>query len=418
MAATELAVVHAAQLVTLAGPPGPRVGPEMGRVEIIRDGAVVVRDGTIRWVGETDRLPAFSGETVDATGCVVTPGFVDAHTHPVFGGTRMDEFEMRSRGASYEQIAAAGGGIVSTVQRTRALSAKGLLEVAIEHAGWMISGGTTTIEAKSGYGLSVDSEIRTLQAIRDLPEATGIRVVPTLLAAHAVPPEFEGRRAAYVREIVEVLIPRVAAEGLARFCDLFCEDGYFTAEDARVVMAAAMAHGLEPKLHADQLRNSGGAVLAAEIGAISADHLEYTDAAGIRAMKGAGVYPVLLPGSVYALGKTRYPDARSMIEAGLPVVIATDFNPGSSPTPSIPMVLSLACTQMRMSPAEAMNAVTVNAAYSLGLGAEIGSLEPGKRADLAIHHCSDYRELAYFFGFSRAAAVYCGGREATTRRGL
>ncbi len=384
----------------------------MSQVGLVPDGAMIVRDDRIEWVGPTDRIPRTTGEVIDATGQVVMPGFVDAHTHVVFGGSRIHEFEMRCKGSSYEEIARAGGGIRSTVTQTRAQSEEELEEAAAERVRWMVAGGTTTIEAKSGYGLTFESELNILRVIRRLPALTGVSVAPTFMGAHAVPPEFEGREDDYVDLVIEEMLPVVGAEGLAEFCDMFYEEGYFTADDARRLMAAARRHGLRPKLHADQLRNSGGAVLAAELGAVTADHLEHTDQAGIEAMRKAGVFPVLLPGSVYALGLSKYAPARSMIAAGLPVVLATDFNPGSSPTPSMPMVLSLACTQMKMRPSEAVVAATINAAHSLGRGDRIGSLEPGKRADFAIHDCPDYRDLAYYFGFNRATMVFIEGRNA------
>jgi imidazolonepropionase len=267
------------------------------------------------------------------------------------------------------------------------------------------------MEAKSGYGLSLDDELKLLRVIAKIRP---LRVVPTFLGAHEVPDEFRGRRKDYVNLVIEEMLPRAAP--LAKFCDVFCEPGVFPVEDARRVLQAAKALGLGLRMHADQLDNSGGARLAAELGAATADHLEHTDAAGISALVRAHVQPVLLPGAVYALGSRHYPDARAMIAAGLAMVLATDFNPGSSPTPSMPMILSLAATQMKVAPAEGITASTINAAYSLGLGAEIGSLEAGKRADFVIHDCADHRELAYFFGIETARAVYIDGRRVYSKQ--
>jgi len=407
-----LAVLHAAQLVTLAGPKRPRVGAELGELAIIVDGGMLVREGVIVATGPSDLIQTQmpdDAEVVDATGRVVLPGFVDAHAHPVFGGDRLDEFEMRARGATYEEIAAGGGGIRSTVRKTRAATEDQLLAQAIRHAEWFIRGGTTTVEAKSGYGLSVEDEIKILRVVRRLNEETSVEFVPTFLGAHAIPEEFQSAPDRYVSLVIDEMLPRIAAEQLAEFCDVFCERGYFDIETSREILSAARGRGLGIRMHADQLTNSGGAELAAELGAVTADHLEQTEAPGIAAMKRAGVQPVLLPGSVYALGKTRYPIAREMIETGLAVVIATDFNPGSSPTPSMQMVLSVAATQMKMTPAEGVTAATINAAYSLQRGDRIGSLEVGKAANFALHDCQDYRELAYYFGMPQTHSVYVGG---------
>jgi len=339
----------------------------------------------------------------------VLPGFVDAHTHPVFAGTRVDEFEERSKGATYQEIAARGGGIQSTVNRTRAASVDELVTTCRRYAQWFLRGGTTTVEAKSGYGLSLEDEIKMLRAIRRLDEETSLRYVPTFLGAHSIPPEYRARRDEYVSLLIDEMLPRVAQEKLAEYCDVFCEERVFTTDESWRILTAARCHGLGLRLHADQLSLSGGAKLAAELGTVTADHLEHTDAAGIAALKQAGVQPVLLPGSVYALGSTRYPAAREMIDAGLAVVLATDFNPGSSPTPSMTMILSLAATHMKMTPAEAITAATINAAYTLNRGAQIGSLERGKIADFVIHDCDDYRELAYFFGIQHPTSVYVKG---------
>ena len=405
----QLAVVNCKQLVTLAGPPRPRIGPEMRELGVIPDGALLVRNGRIQAVGPRAEIePQISADTemVDAGGRVVLPGFVDAHTHAVFAGTRAGEFEMRAEGATYREIAAAGGGIRSTVRATRAATEEELLAAAQRYQGWFLRGGTTTVEAKSGYGLSLESELKILRVIRRLG------YVPTFLGAHEIPDEYQGRRAAYVDLVIHEMLPAVAREGLAEFCDVFCEPAVFPVAEARAILAAARGLGFGLRIHADQF-TEGGALLAAELGAATADHLEATGEEGMRALAATGVQPVLLPGSVYALGSTRYPDARRMISLGLAVVLATDFNPGSSPTASMPMVLSLACTQMKMTPAEAVTAATVNAAYSLRRGDEIGTLEPGRRADFVIHDCEDYRDLAYFFGRDTATPVFLKGNRAT-----
>ena len=410
---SSLVVVGCSQLVTLHGQARPRTCAEMRELGIIEDGAVLVRRGRIEKVGtrrEIESLITNECEVVDAGGRVVMPGFVDAHAHPVFAGTRVDEYEMRANGTTYQEIAAGGGGIRSTVRRTRAATEDELVEAGRRHALWFLRNGTTTVEAKSGYGLSVEDELKMLRAIRHLNEVTPLRFVPTFLGAHEVPDEYRERRAEYVELIIEKMLPRVADEGLAEYCDVFCEERVFNAEESRRILVAARKHGLGLRLHADQLSLSGGALLAAELKAATADHLEHTDAAGIAALGAAEVQPVLLPGSVYALGASRYPAARAMIDAGLAIVLATDFNPGSSPTPSMPMILSLASTQMKMTPAEAITAATINAAYSLGRGRELGSLEAGKRADFVVHECADYREVAYFFGVEHAHAVYAEGQ--------
>ena len=409
---SSLAVLHASHLVTLAGPKRPRVGCEMSELAIIHDGGMLIRDGKIDILGPSDEIEknARGSEIVDARGRVVLPGFIDAHTHLVFAGNRLDDFERRARGETYEQIAKAGGGIWSTVAKTRAANDADLFTQAQKHAAWFLKGGTTTAEAKSGYGLTVEDELKILRVTRRLNQETLLEVVPTFLGAHAIPREDRESPERYVDLVINEMLPRVAKENLAEFCDVFCERGYFDLEQAREILVTAKKLGMKLRMHADQLTNSGGAKLAAELKATTADHLEKTEGQGIAAMKSAGVQPVLLPGSVYALGSTCYPRAREMIDAGLAVVIATDFNPGSSPSPSIPMMLSLACTQMKMSPAEAIAASTINAAYSLGRGHKTGSLEIGKLANFAIFDCEDYRELAYWFGFPQTHSVYVRGR--------
>ncbi|MDX2030763.1 MAG: imidazolonepropionase [Blastocatellia bacterium] len=410
-----LAIIHASQLVTLAGPARPRTGAEMRELSVIADGAMLVRDGRIEWVGATAELapdPPSDGEILDASGCVVLPGFVDAHTHPVFAGNRVDEFELRAGGASYQEIAAAGGGIRSTVRKTRAASEEDLVAAGRRYAQWFLRGGTTTIEAKSGYGLTVEDELKMLRAIRRLDWETPLQYVPTFLGAHTIPDEFADRPDDYVDLVIDEMLPRVVDDRLAEYCDVFCEAGAFRVEDARRILLAARAVGLKLRVHADQLTRCGGAGLAAELGAVTADHLEQARLSEIASLKWARVQPVLLPASVLMIGSHAYPNARAMIDAGLAVVLASDFNPGSSPVCSMPLVLSLACAQMKMTPAEALTAATFNAACSLGRADRIGSLEPGKRADFVIHDCRDYREIAYFAGVQHPVAVYVSGQRA------
>ena len=404
-----LVVLHASQLITLAGPKRPRVGAEMSELAIIRDGGMLIREGKIEIAGSSEEVAknARDVEIIDADGRVVLPGFVDAHTHLIFAGNRLDDFERRARGETYEQIAKAGGGIWSTVEKTRAASSEELFNQAQTHAEWFLRCGTTTIEAKSGYGLTVEDELKILRVMQRLNEEKPLEIVPTFLGAHAVPRELDVNE--YIDLLIDEMLPRMSKEKLAEFCDVFCEHGYFTIEQSRGILTAARQLGLGLRIHADQLSNSGAAQLAAELKATTADHLEKTDERGIAAMKSAGVQPVLLPGSVYALGSTAYPHAREMLDAGLAVVLATDFNPGSSPTPSMPMILSIACTRMKMSPAEAITASTINAAYSLNRGGKIGSLERGKLANFSIFDCEDYRELAYWFGIPQTHSVYVKG---------
>src|SRR5689334_11009229 len=407
-----LAIINCAQVVTLAGPARPRVGTEMSQLGIVAPGALLIDGPLIERIGspnEIERLIDGECEVFDAGGRVVLPGFVDAHTHPVFAGTRVDEFEQRIKGATYQEIAARGGGIQSTVNRTRAASVAELVAAGKRYAAWFLRGGTTTIEAKSGYGLSLEDEVKMLRAIRRLDEETPLRYVPTFLGAHSVPPEYRARRSEYIALLIDEMLPQIAQQKLAEFCDVFCEANVFTTDEAWRILSAARCHGLRLRIHADQLSLGGGAQLASELETITADHLEHTDADGIAALKTAGVQPVLLPGSVYALGSSHYPAARQMIDAGLAVVLATDFNPGSSPTPSMLTILSLAATQMKLTPAEAITAATINAAYSLKRGDQLGSLERGKAADLVIHDTDDYRELAYFFGVNHVWQVYAGG---------
>jgi imidazolonepropionase len=393
----------------------------MRELSIVAGGALLILGERIAKVGsrvEIEQLIKSGGadcEVIDAGGRIVMPGFVDAHTHPVFAGTRAGEFEERAVGSTYQEIAARGGGIQSTVRTTRDATLDELVSAGKRYADWFLRTGTTTVEAKSGYGLTLEDELKILHAIKRLDRETPLRYVPTFLGAHDIPPEYKARRDEYVSLLVDEMLPRVAEEKLAEYCDVFCEEKVFTAQESRKILSAARRQGLGLRLHADQLSLSGGAQLAAELGAATADHLEHTDTAGIAALKLSGVQPVLLPGSVYALGSKRYPAAREMIQAGLAVVIATDFNPGSSPTPAMSMILLLASTHMKMTPAESITASTINAAYTLNCGDQIGSLEAGKLADFVIHDCDDYRELAYFFGIEHPWKVYTGGRLARER---
>jgi imidazolonepropionase len=411
-----LAIVNIGQLVTLAGPARPRVGNELCELSIIENAALLIDENRITAAGPYAQLrssiPA-SATVIDAEGRCVTPGFVDAHTHLVFAGNRAAEFEQRIAGATYQQIAASGGGIQSTVRLTRAATEDELLKAARQHSDWMLRCGTTTIEAKSGYGLERETELRMLRVLAQLNAEGPSRIVSTLLAAHMVPPEFANRREEYVRWICEELIPEVSTQKLATFCDAFCDDHAFSVDEARTVLTAARSLGLRLRVHAEQFRLGTGAALAAELGAATADHLETATTATLQLLREAAVQPVLLPGSVFALGREQYPPARTMIELGLGIVLATDFNPGSSPVASMPFILSLACLQMRITPAEALAAATINAACSLGLGHRVGTLEPGKDADLLIHEFVDYRELAYFIAAPFRPRVFISGKEVT-----
>jgi imidazolonepropionase len=414
--ADSFVIVNIGQLVTLAGPVRPRVGAELHDLAIIENAALLIENGRIAAAGRYSELKSKippNAIVVDAEQRCVTPGFIDAHTHLVFAGNRADEFEQRIAGATYQQIAAAGGGILRTVKLTRATSEDELLVAARRHRDWMLRGGTTTLEAKSGYGLNRETELRMLRVLSRLNDEGPARIVPTLLAAHTVPPELAEKRTAYIRSTTEELIPEVVAAGLARYCDAFCDDHAFTVPETRTVLTSARQHGLGIRIHAEQFRPGTGAALAAELGAATADHLETATNETLLQLREAGVQPVLLPGSVFALGRAQYPPARKMVELGLAIVLATDFNPGSSPVPSMPFMLSLACIQMGLSPAQALTAATINAAWSLGLGTTVGSLETGKKADFLIHEFGDYRELAYFIAAPALPSVFIEGRKVT-----
>ena len=412
----DLIVKNATQLLTLQSENrGPRRGVQMEDLGLVSDGAVAVADGHIAAVGTTrDVLDAVSPsevtKVIDATGKVVMPGFVDPHTHPIFAGLREQEFELRIKGASYQQIAASGGGIRSSVHSLRQSTKRDLKEQARPRLDRMLALGTTTAEAKSGYGLNLKDEIKSLEAINELNETHPLELIPTFLGAHEVPDEFKQNREEYIRLVCEEMIPQVVRRGLAEFCDIFCERGVFDVEESREILTAAQNAGLKLKLHADELAASGGALLAAELEVISADHLVFVSQEGIDAMREAGVIAVLLPGTTFSLGLSRYAPARRMIDAGLPVALATDLNPGSCMTESMPMIITLACLQMEMTPAEAITAATVNAAYAVDRDQQLGSIEVGKQADLVVWDMPNYKVLPYHFGVNLVEMVMKSGR--------
>ncbi len=386
-------------------------GPQ-GELHVVPHAALAWEDDRIRWVGpEHDLPPELAGlPREDAGGRLVIPGLVDCHTHLAFGGWRADEFEQRILGATYLDIAARGGGIASTVRLTRAASTEHLLDRCRGHLAAMARLGVTTVEAKSGYGLSLDDELRLLEVYAHLAAGQAQLIVPTLLAAHVVPPEYRDRRDAYVRLVVEEIIPAVARRGLARYCDVFVEEGAFPVAEARRIFAAGRAHGLVPKLHADQLSDCGGAELAAEVGAASADHLERISEAGIRRLAEAGVVAVSLPFASLYLNVAPLP-ARRLIEAGVPVAVATDFNPGSAPSYHLPMALTLACTLQRMTPAEALKGATTIAARAIGCQDQVGSLEPGRRADFAVIDAESVEHWLYHLRANACVRTVAAGVE-------
>lgn len=383
-------------------PPG---GPQHD-AGLVEDAALVWQDEEIAWAGPAGELPErFRSEPViDCHGGLVIPGLVDCHTHLCFAAWRADEFEQRLAGASYQQIAAKGGGIASTVAATRAASLATLSRSAGRHLDGMLRLGVTTVECKSGYGLDVANERKQLEVYRQLAERQPVTLVPTFLGAHVVPPEFRDDRAGYVRLLCDRLIPEVARDGLARFCDVFVEDGAFTAEEAREILAAARSQGLGLKIHADQLSDGGGALLAAELGAVSAEHLEYVGESGIDALAKADVVAVSLPLASLFL-RERYLPARQLLDAGVPVAVATDFNPGSAPSYHLPLALVLACLNQHMTPAEALNGATTVAARAVGLHDRIGSLQAGFQADIALIDAPDLNHWLYHFRDNACRAV-------------
>jgi imidazolonepropionase len=400
-AVPDLLITGCSELVTLQGPV-PRRGRRLGELAIIRDGALLVRGDRIGAVGprrQLERLPdARRAQKLDLGGRVVLPGFVDSHTHLIFATSRAAEYEQRISGKTYEQIARSGGGIRSTVNTLRRTSPALLKDRALKFLREFAAHGTTTLEAKSGYGLDWKNEFKILKILGELDREQPIDIVPTFLGAHLIPPKWSGRPDAWADLLVKRWIPAVAKSGLARFCDVFCDRGAFTVAQARQVLEAGMASGLAPRIHAEQLTHTGAARLAIELQAASADHLEQLKRTDIRALALSDVVCTLIPGCSFHLGLSQYAPARELIAAGAIVALATDFNPGTSPTVSMPMILSLACTQMRMTPAEAIAAATINPAYSLRLHDRLGSLDVGKYADLAAFDVADYREIPYYFG--------------------
>lgn len=413
MIEADFLVRDAGRLVTLAGP-APRRGAAARELAIVEDGALAARDGRIVWVGRDDELssevrPLPQAYVLDAAGRAVLPGFVDAHTHVVFAGERDDEIARRLAGASYQEIAAQGGGIVRTVSATRAAAPETLLEGLLGRLDEMLCAGTTTAEVKSGYGLETQAELRSLEAIAAAAGRHPMTLVPTFLGAHEIPLEHRARREEYVRLLVQEMIPWVASRGLAAFCDVFCEQGVFTVEESRRILLVARSHGLQGRIHADELAWTGGAELAAEVRARSADHLIFVSPAGRRALCDTNVVATLLPSAAFYLRLPRYAPARELIDSGVAVALASDANPGGGLSPSLPFAATVACFAMGMSLEEAIAGITLNGAASLSLEAEAGSLEVGKRADLVVLRSTRLLDLVRV-GVPAIAKVVKGGR--------
>ena len=413
---SHLLITGASQLLTLRGRV-PRRGKALSDLGILRDGALLIRDGVIATVGTRSQIESLpesrSAEKLDVAGRVVLPGFVDSHTHLIHAASRAEEYELKIAGASYEEIARKGGGILNSVRKLRAATAEALKKRA--HAALLAfaAHGTTTLEAKSGYGLNVASELKILRLHRELSAEQPLEIVSTFLGAHVVPAEYRskpGGAEQYVELLTDKLIPEVAAERLAEFCDVFCDRGAFSRKDSKKILEAGKQNGLAPRVHAEQLTRTGATQLAVQLEAASCDHLEQVSKADIRALAKSNTVGTLLPGCDFHLGLTQYAPARALIDAGAIVALATDYNPGTSPTMSMPMILSLACTQLRMSPAEAIAAATINAAYSLRREKRIGSLETGKQADIAVFDVEDYREIPYYFGVNKCWMTLKKGR--------
>jgi imidazolonepropionase len=404
-----LVFTGAAEVATCTGPPRGQEGAEPAAAT---RAAVAVRDGRVAEIGsERELLERFpDAERVDCAGGLLTPGLVDSHTHAVFGRWRADEYVLRCQGVPYMEIARRGGGINASVRDLRTRSEDELVELALPRLGEMLRSGTTTAEVKSGYGLSTADELKTLRVVRRLAELQPMELVPTFLGAHEVPPEFRERRAAYVDLLVEEMIPAVAEAGLARFCDVFMEPGVFDRSESERILRAGLEHGMVPKLHADELEGSGGAELAAELDAASADHLGAISQEGIRALAESRTVATLLPSTLFFLGRKSYAPARALLDAGATVALATDFNPGSSPTSNLPFAMTAACSQMGMSPAEALRAATAGGAAALRLDDGRGTLRPGAPADLALWRVGSVAELAYRLAVPLCAGVWKAGR--------
>ena len=408
-------ILNASEILTMAGPDGPRAGTDKATLGLLRDGAVLVEKGRIVAAGPKGAVlsdPLAKGAKIlSAEGRVLMPGFVDAHTHPVFAAPRLDDFEARVAGKTYAEIAAKGGGILHTVNGVRGAKEADLTAGLRMRALDFLSCGTTTIEAKSGYGLDLDNELKLLRVMRTVSGRGPLEIVPTFLGAHAVPPELKGKKDEFVERICETMIPRVAEEKLAAFVDLFCEQGYFDLDDLRRIAAAGAKAGLKLKVHAEQLSRMESLGAAVKLGAVTADHLDCVVEEDIPALANSGTVACLVPGSNYFLGKP-YPPARRLLDRGAAVALATDFNPGTCPCFDMRMIVSIACTQMKMSPAEALVSATINGAHALGLGATHGSLEAGKMADIACFDAEDHRELAYWFGAPKTRWVMKRGEIA------
>ena len=401
-----LNLIHAKQLLTLKGGTTPRRSSALRELSIIHDGAVSFRDGIIEWVGPTDQLRDKQAPAFDATGKVVLPGFVDSHTHAIFARTRADEFEWRIEGTPYMDILARGGGILSSVEACRNAP-----DLCVQLADRFFEYGTTTIEAKSGYGLNLETEIRMLEATRS---AGKLEVVPTYLGAHAIPKEFRADRYAFIEQVYRDL-ETIQSRHLAEFCDVFVEPGVFTPDEGRRIFSKARSLGMHIKIHADEFESSDGAALAVEVGATSADHLGAITPKNIERIAASNVIATLLPATLFNTGAARYAPARQLIDAGAAVALATDFNPGTSPTLNMQFVLSLACTQMKMTPAETIAAATINGACAVRRQARVGSIEAGKQADLAVYDVSDYREIPYFTAVNFCVATFKRGELVWSR---
>jgi imidazolonepropionase len=416
----ELLFVNARQVVTCAGPARARRGGEMADAVVREKVAVAVRSDVIADVGPEATLRATYPDAtlVDCEGGVLTPGFVDSHTHAVFGRARYEEQELRATGVTYMEIARRGGGIHASVRDLRARDEDELFRLAAPRLAALAASGVTTVEVKSGYGLSLDDELKMLRVVRRLAESMPMRVVPTWLGAHEIPLEYRDRaggRREYIERLVREMLPAVAAERLARFADVFCEPGVFTVDESREILGAARAAGLQLKLHADELSAGGGAELAAALGATSADHLAAISDAGISALAGSGTVATLLPATLLFLGKRDHAPARRLIDAGVPVALASDFNPGTSPTTNFPLVLTLGVSQLHLRAREAMVAAPVNGAAALGLADRVGQIAAGFSADLALWAIEDVRELPYWLGAGRCRASWTRGKPCHPR---